>query len=151
VFLLQVEIPPGCGTLPATIEPCAIKFMQAIRLTLLLPLAALGAVLAKPLITPKPEARRLEVLFFGAPTANGPGHDPVTRYRAIKRHLGTEGIDFTYTQDPAEALNSETLAKYDALLMYGNWEQNGPMPADQLKALTGYVESGGAFLPIHCA
>jgi len=125
--------------------------MHAIRLTLFLPLAALGVVLAKPLITPKPEARRLEVLFFGAPTANGPGHDPVTRYRAIKRNLGTEGIDFTYSENPAEALNPGTLAKYDAVLMYGNWEQNGPMPADQLKSLTAYVENGGAFLPIHCA
>ena len=125
--------------------------MQALRLSILLPLAALGALLAKPLVTPQPEARRLEVLFFGAPTANGPHHDPVTRYRMIKKHLGTEGIDFTYTQDPAEALNAATLAKYDALLMYGNWEQGGPMPADQLKALTGYVEGGGAFLPIHCA
>jgi putative membrane-bound dehydrogenase-like protein len=125
--------------------------MQAFRLSLLLPLAALGVVFAKPLLTPKPEARRLEVLFFGAPTANGPGHDPITRYRVIKRHLGTEGIDFTYTQDPAEALNADTLSKYDALLMYGNWEQGGPMPSDQLKALTEYVEDGGAFLPIHCA
>ena len=125
--------------------------MQAIRLTLILPLVALGAVLAKPLITPKPEARRLEVLFFGAPTANGPGHDPVTRYRVIKRHLGTEGIDFTYSENPVEALAPETLAKYDAVLMYGNWEQNGPMPAGQLQALTKYVEDGGAFLPIHCA
>jgi putative membrane-bound dehydrogenase-like protein len=125
--------------------------MHAIRLTLFLPLAALGVVLAKPLIAPKPEARRLEVLFFGAPTANGPGHDPVTRYRAIKRNLGTEGIDFTYFENPAEALSPATLAKYDAVLMYGNWEQNGPMPADQLKSLTAYVENGGAFLPIHCA
>ena len=125
--------------------------MQALRLTLILPLAALGALLAKPLITPKPEARRLEVLFLGAPTAAHPGHDPVTRYRVIKRNLGTEGIDFTYTQDPAEAFNPATLAKYDALLMYGNWEQNGPLPQDQLKALTDYVEGGGGFLPIHCA
>jgi putative membrane-bound dehydrogenase-like protein len=125
--------------------------MHAIRLAFVLPLTALAAVLAKPLITPKPEARRLEVLFFGAPTANGPGHDPVTRYRVIKRNLGTEGIDFSYTQDPKEALNPETLAKYDAVLMYGNWEQNGPMPANQLKALKDYVEGGGAFLPIHCA
>jgi uncharacterized protein len=125
--------------------------MHFFRLSLLLPLAALGAVLAKPLITPNPDARRLEVLFFGAPTANGPGHDPVTRYRIIKRNLGTEGINFTYIEDPAEALNSATLAKYDALLMYGNWEQNGPMPADQLRALTSYVDGGGAFLPIHCA
>jgi putative membrane-bound dehydrogenase-like protein len=125
--------------------------MQALRLTLILPLAALGALLAKPLISPKPEARRLEVLFFGAPTAAHPGHDPVTRYRAVKKHLGTEGIDFTYTQDPAKAFDPANLAKYDALLMYGNWEQNGPLPANQLKALTDYVEGGGGFLPIHCA
>ncbi len=125
--------------------------MQALRLSLLLPLLALGALLAKPLIVPKPEARRLEVLFFGAPTKNGPHHDPITRYRAIKKHLGVEGIDFTYTEDPAEALNPGTLAKYDALMMYANWDQNGPMPADQLKALTDYVDAGGGFLPLHCA
>ena len=125
--------------------------MQLFRISILLPLAALGALVGKPMITPKPEARRLEVLFFGAPTANGPHHDPVIRYRIIKRNLGTEGIDFTYTEDPAEALNSETLGNYDALMMYGNWEQNGPLPAQQLTALTDYVEGGGAFLPIHCA
>ncbi|WP_052572694.1 PVC-type heme-binding CxxCH protein [Haloferula sp. BvORR071] len=125
--------------------------MRAIRLISLLPLAVLGALLAQPMVTPKPEARRLEVLFFGAPTANGPGHDPVTRYRVIKRYLGTEGIDFSYSENPAEALNADTLAKYDAVLMYGNWAQGGPMPAEQLKALEDYVEKGGAFLPIHCA
>jgi putative membrane-bound dehydrogenase-like protein len=125
--------------------------MQILRISLLLPLGALGVLLAKPMITPKPEARRLEVLFFGAPTAVHPGHDPVTRYRVLKRNLGTEGIDLTYTQDPAEAFNSGTLASYDAVLMYGNWFQNGEMPADQLKALTDYVEGGGGFLPIHCA
>jgi hypothetical protein len=125
--------------------------MQVLRLSLLLPLAALGVLVAKPMITPKPEARRLEVLFFGAPTAAHPGHDPVTRYRVLKRNLGTEGIDLTYTQDPSEAFNAETLAHYDAVMMYGNWFQNGAMPADQLKALIGYVEGGGGFLPIHCA
>src|SRR5690606_37085778 len=112
------------------------------RLIFLVPLAVLGVVLAHPLVAPRPEARRLEVLFFGAPTENGPGHDPITRYRVIKRHLGTEGIDFSYTQDPAEAFHPDTLAKYDALLMYGNWHQGGPMPSDQLKALTDFVENG---------
>lgn len=125
--------------------------MQALRISLLLPLAALGVLVAKPMITPKPEARRLEVLFFGAPTAAHPGHDPVTRYRVLKRNLGTEGIDLTYIQDPAEAFNANTLANYDAVMMYGNWFQGGAMPADQLKALIGYVEGGGGFLPIHCA
>lgn len=125
--------------------------MHAIRLTFLLSLTALGTSLAQPLVTPQPEARRLEVLFFGAPPANNRDHDPVTRYRAIKRNLGTEGIDFTYSENPAEALNPRTLDHYDAVLMYGNWEQNGPMPADQMAALKSYVEGGGAFLPIHCA
>lgn len=125
--------------------------MQIIRLILFLPLAAFGNLQASPLVIPKPEARRLEILFFGAPKANGPSHDPVSRYRVIKRNLGTEGLNFTYSENPAEALSSQNLANYDAVLMYGNWEQNGPMPVDQLKALKGYVESGGAFLPIHCA
>jgi putative membrane-bound dehydrogenase-like protein len=125
--------------------------MRHIRLAIFLPLIALGIALAQSLSVPKPEARRLEVLFFGAPTAAHPGHDPITRYRVVKRHLGTEGINFTYTENPAEAFDPQVLSKYDALLMYGNWEQNGPMPAAQLKALTDFVENGGGFLPIHCA
>ncbi|MDA9831900.1 ThuA domain-containing protein, partial [Akkermansiaceae bacterium] len=121
------------------------------RLPLLLALAIAVFALGQNLVTPKPEGRRLNVLFFGAPTANGPGHDPITRYRVIKKHLGVEGVDFTYSEDPAEVFNKETLGKYDALLMYGNWEQNGAMPGDQQKALLDWVAQGGAFLPIHCA
>lgn len=126
--------------------------MQFLRKSLiLLPLLVLGAVLAAPHILPQPDARRLEVMFFGAPTANGPGHDPITRYRVLKKALGTEGVNLTYIEDPAKAFAPDELAKYDALLMYGNWEQNGRMPPEQLKALLAYVEGGGGFLPIHCA
>jgi uncharacterized protein len=118
----------------------------------LIPLLALAAaaVLAKPLKLPAPEARRVEVLFVGAPTANHPGHDPVERYRVIRKNLGTSGIDFTYTENLAD-LNREVLDGYDAVMMYGNWNQSGPMDPAQEKALVGYVENGGAFLPIHCA
>jgi len=125
--------------------------MKFIRFAILLPLVFAGATSAKPVVAPRPDARRLEVLFFGAPTSNHPGHDPVTRYRALKKALGTEGIDLTYTQDPADAFNTTTLARYDALLMYGNWDVSGVLPAPQLKALTDYVDGGGAFLPLHCA
>ncbi len=125
--------------------------MKIFHILILFPLSALGVSVAAPLVTPTPDARRLEVLFFGAPTANGPGHDPVTRYRMIKRNLGTDGVDFTYSQDPAEALDPAMLAKFDAVLMYGNWDQGGVMPANQLKALSDFVDGGGAFLPIHCA
>ena len=49
-----------------------------------------------------PSARRLEVLFFGAPTGNHPGHDPITRYRVLKKHLGDDGINLTYSEDPVQ-------------------------------------------------
>ena len=126
-----------------------MKFLAAIRW--ILPALVFGAVIAAPVFAPKPEARRLEVLFFGAPTENGPHHDPITRYRALKKGIGIDGINLTYSENPAEAFTAENLALYDAVLMYGNWEQNGPMPAAQLEALISYVEDGGGFLPIHCA
>ncbi|MEN9991115.1 MAG: hypothetical protein RLZZ224_817 [Verrucomicrobiota bacterium] len=116
-----------------------------------LPILLCFSAFAASLIQPKPEARRLEVLFFGAPTAAHPGHDPVTRYRVIKRNLGTAGINFTYSEDPAEVFKPETLRHFDAVMMYGNWKQNEAMPSEQLKALMDYVESGKGFLPIHCA
>lgn len=98
-----------------------------------------------------PEARRLSVLFFGAPTRNGPHHDPITRYRALKKGLGVAGIDLTYSEDPAEALRAETLQLFDAVLMYGNWNQHEPMKREQLTALLRYVDDGGGFVPVHCA
>jgi len=113
------------------------------------PVLLLEPVYGQPVVSPTPAARRLEVLFFGAPKNSS--HDPIARYRTIKRTLGIEGINFTYSEDPAEAMNPATLAKFDAVLMYGNWLQKGKMPEDQLKALTTFVENGGGFLPIHCA
>ncbi len=97
------------------------------------------------------EGRRLAVLFFGAPTANGPHHDPISRYRVLKKGLGVEGIDLHYSEDPAEAFEPSFLGHFDAVLMYGNWEQNGRMPPAQLDALLDYVAQGGGFVPVHCA
>lgn len=96
-------------------------------------------------------ARRLQVLFLGAPTQNGPHHDPITRYATLKRGLGTAGIDLTYSEDPADALSSPRLAQFDALLLYGNWDMTGAMPEPQLQALVQFVEHGGGFVPVHCA
>ena len=95
-------------------------------------------------------ARHVQVLFLGAPAANGPGHDPVERYRVLKKALGVDGIDLTYTEDLAD-LRSDLLENYDALMMYGNWKGDGVMDSAQFKALASYVDNGGAFLPIHCA
>ncbi len=98
-----------------------------------------------------PPPRRLQVLFLGAPTGNGPHHDPITRYRTLKRGLGADGIDLTYREDPAEAFTPATLAPFDAVLLYGNWEPNGTLPEPQLQALLAFVENGGGFVPVHCA
>jgi len=95
--------------------------------------------------------RRLQVLFLGAPTRNGPHHDPITRYATLKKGLGTAGIDLTYSEDPASAFTSEGLQPFDAVLLYGNWDQQGVLPVAQRKALFAYVENGGGFVPVHCA
>ncbi|HZN40823.1 MAG TPA: PVC-type heme-binding CxxCH protein [Planctomycetota bacterium] len=93
---------------------------------------------------------RLQVLFLGAPTQNGPHHDPITRYAALKKGLGVDGIDLSYSEDPA-ALSASTLAAFDALLLYGNWDQRGVMPEEQLDALLAFVDGGGGFVAVHCA
>ncbi|MEZ6038179.1 MAG: ThuA domain-containing protein [Planctomycetota bacterium] len=117
----------------------------------LLAATALLALAAAPRAQQQQAPRRLSVLFFGAPTENGPHHDPITRYRVLKKGLGVEGIDLIYSEDPAEAFAPGMLAQFDAVLMYGNWNQHEAMKREQLLALLGYVERGGGFVPVHCA
>lgn len=102
---------------------------------------------AAPAVLPREDMRRLEVLFLGAPTANHPAHDPIERYRETRKHLGVSGINLTYTEDLAD-LRTDVLNRYDAVMLYGNWDKISP---DQEKALLSYVESGHGFLPIHSA
>lgn len=119
---------------------------------LLLPLAVLAAAIgvSQNVKQPAVEPRHVQILFLGAPTANGPAHDPVERYRVLKKALGTDGIALTYTENLAD-LNRSVLDQYDGIMLYGNWKQNEPMEPSQEKALISYVEDGHAFLPIHCA
>jgi uncharacterized protein len=112
-----------------------------------LPLFA-GAAEPAPLVHPQPDARRLEILFLGAPTANGPYHDPITRYRSFKRVTGVHGINLTYSESLEEALDPKFLAQFDGLLLYANWDRISP---EQERALLSYVEQGGGFVPVHCA
>ncbi len=119
---------------------------------LFIPLGILVATLGFSQTT-KPaasEPRHVEILFLGAPTGNHPGHDPVERYRILRKALGVNGINFTYTENLAD-LRRDVLDRYDGLMLYGNWKQNEAMDPAQEKALLGFVEDGGAFLPIHCA
>jgi putative membrane-bound dehydrogenase-like protein len=103
---------------------------------------------ATPVITPTADARRLEILFLGAPTANGPAHDPISRYRVLKKALGVTGINLTYSESLDEALRPEFLGQFDAVLLYANWQRIAP---EQEKALFDYIAEGHGFLPIHCA
>ncbi len=89
------------------------------------------------------KARRLEVLFLGD---NG-HHKPIERVPSLMAALGKKGINFTYT-DQLSDINSKNLSKYDALMIYANWDEITP---DAEKALLEFVASGKGLLPIHCA
>ena len=65
--------------------------------------------------------RRLEILFLGD---NG-HHKPVERLPSIMSALGNKGINFTYT-DKLEDINLENLNRFDALMIYANWDEITP-------------------------
>ena len=91
--------------------------------------------------TAKP--RRTEILFLGD---NG-HHQPSERVPEIMAALGTKGINFTYT-DRLEDLNTANLNKYDALLIFANYDS---IAKPQERALLDYVASGHGLIPVHCA
>jgi len=83
------------------------------------------------------------VLFLG----DKGHHQPADRAAQLTPVLAGRGIQLTYTEKLAD-LNRQTLARYDAVLIYANIEEIGPA---QEKALLDYVEAGGGFVPVHCA
>ena len=85
----------------------------------------------------------LSVLFLG----DRGHHEPADRAAQLKPVFAGRGIKVTYTEK-TDDLNPETLARYDALLIYANVTEIKPA---QEKALIDYVEGGGAFVPLHCA
>ena len=102
------------------------------------------ALLLTPATLPAGEpSGPLKVLFLG----DRGHHDPADRAAQIAPVLANRGVAVTYTERLAD-LNPEALAKYDALLLYANIDAIGPAEA---KALVGYVEGGGGFVPVHCA
>jgi putative membrane-bound dehydrogenase-like protein len=104
---------------------------------------ALAFCLAPSLLLAGESSAPLKVLFLGD---NG-HHRPADRAAQIIPVMAGRGIDITYTENPSE-LNPETLARYDALIVYANIDAIAPA---QEKALLDYVDGGGGFVPIHCA
>lgn len=94
--------------------------------------------------TSLPAAETLNILFLGD---NG-HHRPEARFHQLEPVLARKGIALTYTDDPAKALQPETLARFDGLLLYANIDRIEPAQAD---ALLEYVASGKGFIPLHCA
>jgi type 1 glutamine amidotransferase len=88
--------------------------------------------------------RQVEVLFLGH---NSQHHDSGRYAPMLRAALAPEGINITYTADVTD-LNPETLAKYDALVIYANHKSITP---EQEAALLEYVAGGRGFLPIHAA
>lgn len=108
------------------------------KLTLLF-LIFTNIIFAQKATTP----RRIEVLFLGD---NG-HHKPLERATQIMTGLGAKGINFTYT-NKLEDVNGPNLAKFDAILVYANWDN---IDKSAEKAILDFVSSGKGILPIHCA
>lgn len=88
--------------------------------------------------------RRAEVLFLGH-TSEHHHSDKYAPWLAVK--LFPSGINLTYTTQP-EDLNPENLAKYDALIIYANYDT---ISASQEAALKDFVQGGKGLVPLHCA
>jgi putative membrane-bound dehydrogenase-like protein len=86
---------------------------------------------------------KIKILFLGD---NG-HHKPQERYRQIAPVLAAHNIRVEYADSP-KALNAETLARFDGLLIYANLEKITP---EEEQALLDYVAGGKGFIPIHCA
>jgi type 1 glutamine amidotransferase len=114
------------------------------RRSLLAAVAAVVLFAATSFLRAQTPASTVKVLFLGHHSEH---HNSAKFEPMIASALASEGVTFTYTEDPAD-LNPAKLAQYDALLIYANHTTITP---EQEKALLDYVEGGKAFLPIHCA
>jgi type 1 glutamine amidotransferase len=90
--------------------------------------------------TPRP----LRVLFLGHASTH---HNSNQYFPILAERVKGEAIEFDYQTKP-DCLSTENLAKFDAVMLYAN---HGRITSEQFDALLGFVESGHAFLPIHCA
>jgi len=108
---------------------------------MILRIACFSLVSAVGLSFASAEAHRLEVLFLGD---NG-HHNPLERYRVLKRSLGAEGFNLTYVED-LKQVTRETLEPYDALVVYANHEKE-IVP----EAILPWVKNGGALVALHSA
>ena len=94
---------------------------------------------------PGERGRRVEVLFLGS--ENLFNHDPIARFRVLRKALGPRGINLTYTDEVA-SLKREILAQYDVLLIFANHYEIG---LREQAALLDFANKGGGCVLLHCA
>ncbi len=89
--------------------------------------------------------RPLRVLFLGH---NRDHHPSAALLPLLAAPLARRGIQLTHVMTPEEALTRETLARYDALMIYANHKTITP---EQEAALLEFVEGGKGVVAVHCA
>ena len=89
--------------------------------------------------------RPLKILLLGQDQRH---HNSAALYQVIAPPLARKGIQITHVNTPAEALVAETLANYDALMLYANHTKIAP---EQEKALLDFVAGGKGLVVLHCA
>lgn len=92
------------------------------------------------------KAGPIRILFLGHEADN---HRSDLYYPLLQKALGPEAIYFDYVTTVEEALGDpDYLNRFDALLLYANHDT---ITQKQWDNLNSFVDSGGGFLPIHCA
>ena len=125
--------------------PSLLSILVPLILLVALVGSAVGMPAAGPVVVPAQEGRRIEVLFLGS--ENKHGHDPIARFRVIRKALGPKGVNLTYSAT-LDALTSADLVHYDVLLLFANHDI---IAKDEQDALIRFVEQGGGFVGLHCA
>ncbi len=89
------------------------------------------------------EREPLKVLFLG----DRGHHKPAERAPQLIPYLLHRGIKVHYTESTQD-LTPRNLEGYDAVMVYANIAE---ITAEAAGALVAYVESGGGYVPLHCA
>lgn len=101
-------------------------------------------VLAAPgAVAQESETAGLKCLFLG----DQGHHQPARRFQELAPFLHSRGIDLVYTQRLTD-LNEKNLKQYRVVIVYANIDRIDQPQAD---ALLNFVNSGGGFVPLHCA
>ncbi len=87
---------------------------------------------------------RLRLDFLGD---NG-HHEPARRAAELLPVLAERGIDVRYSDNLDDVLSPENLKQLDGLIVYANIDE---ISDSQAQALLNFVQSGGGFIPLHCA